>query len=78
MGRILAGFHGHLVELEGGGLQSDIAFRLTGLYLKGLRRISDGGEGDFGDGLVSGDLVSAVDVADDAVQALVDDHIDKG
>ena len=78
VGGVFSGFHSHLVELEGGGLQGDVAFRLTRLYLKGLRRISDGGEGNFGNRFVSGDLVFAVDVADDALQPFVDDHIDKG
>ena len=42
-----------------------------------LGLVADGRELDFHDGLVGGDFIPAVDVGDDAIEAVVDDHVDE-
>ena len=77
MGGVLTCIHGHLVQVEGGGFQCDIAFLLIGLNFNGFRFVTNVRECDFCDGSVGGDFVFSVDVADDALLPFIDDHVDK-
>ena len=78
VGGVFAGFDGDLAQFKSLGCERDIALVLAGLQVDVFGLIADGRELHLRDGLVGCDAVSTVDVANDALLPVVDDHVDEG
>ena len=78
VGGVFASFDGDFSQFKSLGCECDIALVLAGLQVDVFGLVADGRELHLRDGLIGCDAISAVDVADDALLPVVDDHVDEG